>query len=165
MKHINQQSFHVIGTKYTISNANLNTEGVYNCQATNELGPGELASVNLEVHQAPSFKYKLKLLETKRVGDENFNVTCSAKGKPKPLVRWLKDNEELTADVNMYEVKTDYMVSTNGAYNVESTLKFNGKARPGSNQLLPSDRGTYKCVMENEVKRSESAMMLKIERK
>ncbi|XP_045473454.1 hemicentin-2 [Harmonia axyridis] len=160
-----QPTILAMGTKYTISNANLNTEGVYNCQATNELGPGELASVNLEVHQAPSFKYKLKLLETKRVGDENFNVTCSAKGKPKPLVRWLKDNEELTADVNMYEVKTDYMVSTNGAYNVESTLKFNGKARPGSNQLLPSDRGTYKCVMENEVKRSESAMMLKIEHK
>ncbi|KAL3269824.1 hypothetical protein HHI36_008882 [Cryptolaemus montrouzieri] len=160
-----QPTILAMGTKYTISNANLNTEGVYNCQATNELGPGELASVNLEVYQAPSFKYKLKLLETKRVGEENFNVTCSAKGKPKPMVRWLKDNEELTADVNMYEVKTDYAESSNGAFNVESTLRFSGKARPGVNQLLPSDRGTYKCLMENEVKRSESAMMLKIEHK
>lgn len=158
-----QPTILAMGTKYTISNANLNTEGVYNCQATNELGPGEQASVNLEVYQAPNFKYKLKLLEKKRVGEPNFNVTCSAKGKPKPIVRWLKDDEELTADVNMYEVKTNYVETSNGAFNVESTLKFSGKARPGGNQLLPFDRGTYKCSMENEVKRSESSMVLKIE--
>lgn len=153
------------GTKYTIANANLGTEGVYNCQATNELGPGEMASVNLEVHQPPSFKYQLKPLETKRVGDPNFSMTCSAKGKPKPMVKWLKDNEELTADVNMYEVKTDYAETHNGAVNVQSVLKFSGKARPNGNELLPDDRGIYTCSFENEVKKSESSMHLKIERK
>ncbi|RZC38352.1 I-set and/or fn3 domain containing protein [Asbolus verrucosus] len=151
------------GTKYTIANANLGTEGTYNCQATNELGPGEMASVDLEVHQPPSFKYQLKPLETKRVGDPNFSMTCSAKGKPKPMVKWLKDNEELTADVNMYEVKTDYSESHNSAVNVQSVLKFSGKARPNGNELLPSDRGIYTCSFENEVKKSESSMHLKIE--
>lgn len=153
------------GTKYNIANANLGTEGIYNCQATNELGPGEMASVDLQVYQPPSFKYKLKPLETKRVGDSNFYVTCSAKGKPRPMVRWLKDGEELTPDVNMYEVKTDYSESSNGAVSVQSMLKFNGKARPNGNELLPSDRGVYACSFENEVKRSESTMHLKIERK
>ncbi|CAH2015543.1 unnamed protein product, partial [Acanthoscelides obtectus] len=151
------------GTKYTINNANLGTEGVYNCQATNELGPGEMASVELEVHQPPSFKYKLKPLETKRVGEPNFSVACSAKGKPRPMVKWLKDDEELTADANMYEVKTDYAEGGNGAVNVQTVLKFSGKARPNGNELLPSDRGVYACVFENEVKRSESTMHLKIE--
>ncbi|CAH2015545.1 unnamed protein product, partial [Acanthoscelides obtectus] len=140
------------GTKYTINNANLGTEGVYNCQATNELGPGEMASVELEVHQPPSFKYKLKPLETKRVGEPNFSVACSAKGKPRPMVKWLKDDEELTADANMYEVKTDYAEGGNGAVNVQTVLKFSGKARPNGNELLPSDRGVYACVFENEVK-------------
>lgn len=153
------------GTKYTIASANLGTEGVYNCQATNELGLGEMASVDLEVQQPPSFKYKLKPLETKRVGDPNFSVACSAKGKPRPIVKWLKDNEELTPDVNMYEVKTDYVEITNGAMSVQSVLKFSGKARPNGNELLPSDRGVYTCTFENEVKKSESAMHLKIERK
>ncbi|XP_023012158.2 hemicentin protein echinoid [Leptinotarsa decemlineata] len=151
------------GTKYTIPNANLASEGVYNCQATNELGLGEIASVELEVHQPPSFKYKLKPLETKRVGDPNFSVACSAKGKPRPMVRWLKDGEELTADVNMYEVKTDYAETSNGAVSVQSVLKFTGKARPNGNELLPSDRGVYACTFENEVKKSESTMHLKIE--
>lgn len=96
------------GTKYTIANAILSAEGTYNCQATNELGPGEMASVDLEVHQPPTFKYKLKPLETKRVGDPNFSVACSARGKPRPIVRWLKDDDELTADVNMFEVRDEF---------------------------------------------------------
>lgn len=151
------------GTKYTIANANLAAEGTYNCQATNELGPGEMASVDLEVHQPPTFKYKLKPLETKRVGDPNFSVACSAKGKPRPIVKWLKDDDELTADTNMFEVKTEYSESNNGAVNVQSVLKFSGKARPSGNELLPSDRGVYTCSFENEVRKTESTMHLKIE--
>ncbi|XP_050294369.1 cell adhesion molecule DSCAM-like isoform X2 [Anthonomus grandis grandis] len=153
----------VTGTKYTIANANLAAEGTYNCQATNELGPGEMASVDLEVHQPPTFKHKLKPLETKRVGDPNFSVSCSARGKPRPIVKWLKDGDELTADANMFEVKTEYSESNNGAVNIHSTLKFSGKARPNGNELLPSDRGVYTCSFENEVRRTESTMHLKIE--
>ncbi|XP_050509642.1 muscle M-line assembly protein unc-89 [Diabrotica virgifera virgifera] len=151
------------GTKYTIPSASLVTEGIYHCQATNELGPGELASVSLEVHVPPSFKSKLKPLEIKRVGDSGFVVACSARGKPRPMVKWLKDEEELTPDANMFEVKTDYVETSNGAVSVQSILKFSGKARPNGNELLPSDRGVYSCMFENEVKRTESTMHLKIE--
>ncbi|XP_076265763.1 hemicentin protein echinoid isoform X3 [Rhynchophorus ferrugineus] len=151
------------GSKYTIANANLGAEGTYNCQAINELGAGEMASVDLEVHQPPTFKHKLKPLETKKVGDPNFSISCSAKGKPRPIVKWLKDNDELTADANMFEVKTEYSESNNGAVNVQSVLRFNGKARPNGNELLPSDRGVYTCSFENEVRRTESTMHLKIE--
>ncbi|KAJ8980190.1 hypothetical protein NQ317_001499, partial [Molorchus minor] len=158
-----QNTIIATGTKYTIANANLGTEGVYNCQATNELGPGEIASVDLEVHQPPNFKYKLKPLETKRVGDPNFSVSCSAKGKPKPMVKWLKDDEELTADVNMFEVKTEDRDNGNGAVSVQSVLKFNGRARPNGNELLPSDRGFILVPLRMRLKKSESAMHLKIE--
>ncbi|KAF5284702.1 hypothetical protein FQR65_LT13455 [Abscondita terminalis] len=158
-----QQTVLATGTKYTIPNVNLNSEGNYYCQATNELGHGEVASVNLEVYQPPNFKYKLKPLETKRVGDPNFSVSCSAKGKPKPLVKWLKNDDELMADTNMYEVKTKMIEISNGAVSVESVLKFTGKARPNGNELIPYDRGVYSCVFENEVRRSESSMHLRIE--
>ncbi|XP_065156046.1 hemicentin-1 isoform X2 [Atheta coriaria] len=157
----------VVGTstKYIISQAQISNEGIYNCQATNELGPGEVSSINLEVYQPPSFKIKLKPLETKRVGDSDFSITCSAKGKPKPVVKWLKDDDELTADVNLFEVKTELTESSNGAVSVQSTLRFKGKARPNGNELLPADRGVYACVFENEVKKAESSMHLRIEHK
>lgn len=153
------------GTKYTIPNAHLGSEGIYNCQATNELGPGETASVALEVHQPPRFLSKLVPLETKKVGEENFYVSCSAKGKPRPYIKWLKNGEEITADMNMYEVETKTSEGNNRVMSITSVLKFSGRARPGQNQLLPSDRGLYTCVFENQVKKAESSMQLRIERK
>lgn len=160
-----QPSILATGVKYVIPTAHTGSEGVYNCQATNELGPGEIASINLEVYQPPSFKYKLKPLETKRVGDQNFSIACSAKGKPQPIVKWLKDDDELTAETNMYEVRTDLTQTSNGAVSVQSMLRFVGKARPNGNELLPSDRGVYACTFENDVRKSESTMHLRIERK
>lgn len=151
------------GTKYTIPNAHLGSEGTYHCQATNELGPGETSSITLEVHQPPRIISKLPSFKTKRVGQPNFSINCTAKGKPRPFVKWLKNGEEITADVNMYEVKTELSEGNNGVINLVSMLKFSGRARPGNNQLLPSDRGTYTCVFENQVRKSESSMQLRIE--
>ncbi|XP_017769905.1 PREDICTED: hemicentin-1 [Nicrophorus vespilloides] len=167
MRANNDGQMTVLSTRsqYTISNAQISNEGTYHCQATNELGPGEISSISLEVYQPPSFKFKLKPSETKRVGDQNFSIACSAKGKPKPFVKWLKDGEELTADTNLYEVIPELTESSNGAVSVQSILKFRGKARPGGNELLPSDRGAYSCSFENEVKKTESTMHLRIEHK
>ncbi|XP_048524239.1 contactin-2 [Dendroctonus ponderosae] len=158
-----QQTIVATGAQYKIASANLANEGTYNCQATNELGFGEMASVDLEIHQAPEITNKLNKLEFKRVGTPNFSVECAAKGKPRPIVKWLKDGEELTADANMFEVKTEYADSNNGVVLVSSVLRFNGKARPKNNELLPTDRGYYSCSFENEVRRYESTMHLKIE--
>lgn len=152
------------GTKYTIPNAHLGSEGVYNCQATNELGHGEMTSINLEVHQPPRFIQKLTPLETKRVGESNFAVFCTAKGKPRPVIKWLKNGEEITADLNLYEVKTETSESNNGVVIMQSTLKFSGSKRT-ENKLLPEDRGMYTCMFENQVKKAESTMHLRIERK
>ncbi|XP_063822474.1 hemicentin-2 [Ostrinia nubilalis] len=151
------------GNKYTIPSAHLGSEGVYHCQATNELGHGDLASVTLEVHQPPRFQAKLQPHLTKRAGEQDFFVTCSALGKPRPHVKWFKDNAEISLDTNMYEITTDVSEGRNSVFNVQSTLRFYGKARPNTNDLLPEDRGIYSCTYENEVKRVDSTMHLRIE--
>lgn len=152
------------GTKYTIPNAHLGSEGIYNCQATNELGHGEMSSISLEVHQPPRFIQKLAPLETKRNGESNFAISCTAKGKPRPIIKWLKNGEEITADLNLYEVRTENTESNNGVVIMQSTLKFSGSKRIG-NKLMPDDRGMYTCLFENQVKKAESTMHLRIERK
>ncbi|CAH2076216.1 unnamed protein product, partial [Iphiclides podalirius] len=151
------------GATYNIPNAHLGSEGVYHCQATNELGHGELASVTLEVHQPPRFQSKLQPHATKRSREQNFSLSCSAFGKPLPTVKWYKDNSEIKPDVNLYEVKTDVTEGRDSVYNVQSTLRFYGKARPNVNDLIPDDRGSYTCAVENEVKKIESSMHLRIE--
>lgn len=62
------KSSHIIGTgfRYTIPSVNLGHEGRYFCQATNELGESEIASVFLTVYQAPKFITKLQPHVTKK---------------------------------------------------------------------------------------------------
>lgn len=153
------------GSAYTIPSAHLGSEGVYHCQATNELGHGEIASVTLEVHQPPRFQTKLQTHATQRAGETDYGVTCSALGKPQPSVKWYKNNAEIKPDANLYEVQSDVAEEREAVYSIQSTLKFRGKARPNTNDLLPEDRGVYSCIIENEVKKIESTMHLKIERK
>lgn len=151
------------GSQYVIPRAHLGSEGRYHCHAVNELGHGDMATITLEVHQPPQFLAKLQQHMTRRVGDADFAVTCSAKGKPKPTITWLKDGHELINEADLYEVKTTPTEGPNGMVTVQSMLRFAGKSRPDENQLIPSDRGLYTCLYENEVNSANSSMHLRIE--
>ncbi|XP_055680977.1 hemicentin-2-like isoform X1 [Lutzomyia longipalpis] len=151
------------GSQYVIPRAHLGSEGRYHCHAANELGHGDMATIVLEVHQPPQFLAKLQQHMTKRVGDYNYNVTCSAKGKPRPEIIWLKNGKEITPEPNLYEVITDPVEGPNGMVTVHSTLRFHGRSRPNENQLIPGDRGLYTCLFENEVSTANSSMHLRIE--
>ncbi|XP_012265796.1 hemicentin-1 isoform X3 [Athalia rosae] len=151
------------GSKYVIDSVHLGSEGTYKCLAMNEIGNGEPASVKLTVHQPPKFTIKLQPHVTRKVGESSFKATCTAQGKPKPIVRWLKDDEELTAGAGLYEVSTESTEIRSNVTSVQSTLGFVGRSRPQSDEIIPGDRGKYTCVFENDVKKVESTMMLKVE--
>lgn len=151
------------GSQLVIPRAHLGSEGRYHCHAVNELGHGEMATISLEVHHPPQFLAKLQQHMTRRVGDSDFAVTCSAKGKPKPFIKWLKDGQEIIADGNLYEIQIIPTEGSAGMVTVQSVLQFSGKSRPGNNQLIPSDRGLYACVYQNEVNTANSSMHLRIE--
>ncbi|XP_053696578.1 cell adhesion molecule Dscam2-like [Sabethes cyaneus] len=151
------------GPQYVIPRAHLGSEGSYHCHAVNELGHGPMATIKLEVHQPPQFIHKIQQHMTKRVGDTDFSASCHAKGKPRPTARWLKDGRDITADANMYRISTSNNDGLSGMVTVQSTLVFQGKARPHKTQLLPSDRGLYTCLFENEVSTANLSMHLRIE--
>lgn len=90
-------------------------------------------------------------------------MSCVAQGKPRPSVRWLKDDQELTADERLYKVTTSASEGHGNVITVNSTLSFLGHARPQTDEIVASDRGKYTCVFVNEVKKVESTMMLKVE--
>ncbi|XP_065215193.1 hemicentin-2 isoform X2 [Planococcus citri] len=148
-------------SRYTIQSVHLGHEGRYSCQATNEIGQSEIASVYLTVYQAPKFTSKLQPHVTKKDGDQEFSVTCSAEGKPKPTIRWLKGGRDVSQ--KLFDIFNDESDTPNGVYMVQSTLKFSGRDRPSTNQLIPSDSGLYSCSFENDVKRVESIMNLRVE--
>lgn len=151
------------GSQYVIPRVHFGSEGSYHCVAINEMGTGVIANIILEVHQPPQFLAKLQQHMTRQVGDSDFSVTCSAKGKPKPTIHWLKDGREISTDLSMYDVRTNPIEGINGMVTVQSVLRFAGKARQKSNELISADRGLYSCLFENEVSTVNSSMQLRIE--
>ncbi|XP_014210326.1 hemicentin-1 isoform X2 [Copidosoma floridanum] len=152
------------GSKYEINSVHLADEGTYKCHAFNEIGNGESASVNLTVHKPPNILTKLQPHLTRKVGESSFQVSCVAQGKPRPSVRWLKDDTELTSDQSLYKVTTTPLEGHGRVVTVNSTLSFLGNARPETDKIVANDRGKYTCVFDNEVKNAvESQMMLKVE--
>ncbi|ALC38153.1 fred, partial [Drosophila busckii] len=159
----NTQKILAQGPQYSIPKAHLGSEGKYHCHAVNELGIGKMATIALEVHQPPQFLAKLQQHMTRRVGDVDYAVTCSAKAKPAPQIRWIKDGTEILAARKFYEIRTTPTDAGGGVVTMQSVLRFRGKARPNGNQLLPSDRGVYSCLYENDVNSANSSMHLRIE--
>ena len=154
-----------VGSELTIDSVRLSNAGKYNCQPSNDLGEGTVASIQVEVYQAPKIITQLQPQIIKRSGDTGFHITCSAVAKPKPQVKWFKDGQEiLDSESNMYQVSTSEQEPiANMAHNVLSTLKYVGPERISANQLMPTDRGHYTCQFGNEVGSAETVMFLRIE--
>ena len=166
-KQGSESSVLATGAQFTIDSASLASAGTYYCQPSNEFGSGSVAEVALRVYQEPKIVTALQPTVIKRDGDTGYHVTCSAVAKPRPSVRWFKDGVEIddsTSDLYQVSVSAQETIS-NEAFNVLSTLKFVGPARLGKDQrqLMPTDRGHYTCQFENEVARTESSMLLRIE--
>ena len=154
-----------VSPEFTIPVARQNNEGTYYCQPSNVLGTGGSSSVKLRVFQAPRFISQLAPTKQMREGDSGLNVTCSAQGKPKPSITWLKDGVEIVpTSSNTYKLVTEESENSNAIFTVRSTLIFDGAERPSTTQLTAADRGVYTCAFENQVRRIESSLALKVER-
>ena len=153
------------GSHFTIDSASLSSAGKYFCRPSNEFGSGSVAEMSLTVYQEPKIVSGLQKTVIKRAGDTGYRVSCTAVGKPKPSVRWFKDGVEITeATSDLYQVTVNVQDTfPNEPYNVFSSLKFMGPERISTDQLMPTDRGQYTCQFENEVARTESSTLLRIE--
>jgi echinoid protein len=153
------------GKKFTINPARLSNVGLYHCRATNQFGGSKIADFDLKVYQAPRILSPLPASIKKSEGDMGYSLSCSATGKPRPVVTWFKNGKVINlAKSNEYQISVaEKDTLTNGASTVRSTLLFKGPERLGTNKLMPTDRGHYTCQFHNDVKSTDSSMLLKIE--
>lgn len=104
----------------------------------------------------------------KKAGDSKFKVSCTATAKPRPTIAWAKDGQTLQPNSPLargfYRIETHDVEVKNGAYTVNSTLFFSGENR-NAEQILAEDRGYFACIAENEVRKEESHMYLRVQHK
>ncbi|MEE6468148.1 hypothetical protein FKM82_008177 [Ascaphus truei] len=78
----------------TIYNANVDDAGIYRCQATDDKGHTQEATVVLEIYQKLTFE-EVKSPQEFRIG-EDAEVLCHVGSSPAPMVRWLNKGEDVT---------------------------------------------------------------------
>ncbi|XP_031169752.1 hemicentin-1 isoform X2 [Sander lucioperca] len=141
------------GKRYPVSpdgslalrNVGLADEGTYTCTATNTAGRDE-AQVRLLVQVPPVVEvleppFNSPLQE--RVANQRIAFPCPAKGLPKPVIRWLRNGQELTGNEPGVSILED------------GTLLILAS-------VSPLDNGEYACAAVNDAGSTERKYQLKV---
>ncbi|XP_060933914.1 hemicentin-1 [Limanda limanda] len=123
----------------------LDDEGTYTCTATNSAGRDQ-ARVQLLVQVPPVVEvleppFNSPLQE--RVANQRIAFPCPAKGLPKPVIRWLRNGQDLTGNepgVSILEDGTLLIISS----------------------VSPLDNGEYVCAAVNDAGSTERKYQLKV---
>uniref|UniRef100_A0A8C7E507 Roundabout guidance receptor 1 n=2 Tax=Elapinae TaxID=42168 RepID=A0A8C7E507_NAJNA len=127
------------GGKLMITYTRKNDAGKYVCVGTNMVGERESEVAELTVLERPSFVKRPSNLAVTIEDSAEFN--CEARGDPVPTLRWRKDDGELPK--SRYEIRDDH------------TLKIR--------KVMAGDMGSYTCVAENMVGKTEASATLTVQ--
>ncbi|CAJ1060969.1 hemicentin-1 [Xyrichtys novacula] len=128
-----------------LRNVGLQDEGTYTCTATNIAGRDE-ARIKVLVQVPPVVEvleppFNRPLQE--RVANQRIAFPCPAKGLPKPVIRWLRNGQELTGNEPGVSILED------------GTLLILAS-------LSPLDNGEYVCAAANDAGSTERKYQLKV---
>ncbi|ELW72215.1 Roundabout like protein 3, partial [Tupaia chinensis] len=126
------------GGKLMLSHTLKSDAGMYVCVASNMAGERESGAAALVVLERPSFLRRPA--DQVVLVDAPASFLCEVQGDPQPLLRWRKEDGELP--VGRYEIQSDHSL------------------RIG--HVRAEDEGTYTCVAENSVGRSEASSSLRV---
>ncbi|XP_061332166.1 roundabout homolog 3 [Pezoporus flaviventris] len=126
------------GGKLMLANTRKSDAGVYVCVATNVVGEKDSEPAELVVLERPGFSRRP--LNQAVLVEGTVEFACEAVGDPQPSARWRKEEGEMPP--GRWEVLPD------------NTLRIV--------RLRPEDEGTYTCVADNSVGRSEASGTLMV---
>ncbi|XP_031989513.1 roundabout homolog 3 isoform X2 [Corvus moneduloides] len=126
------------GGKLMVASTHKSDAGVYVCVATNVVGERDSEPAELVVFERPAFGKRPHNQVVLVEGTAEF--ACEAVGDPQPAVRWRKEEGEMP--LGRWEVLPD------------NTLRIS--------RLQVEDEGTYTCLADNSVGRSEASGTLTV---
>ncbi|XP_063059336.1 roundabout homolog 3 [Engraulis encrasicolus] len=128
----------VRGGKLMISNTRKSDAGMYVCVGTNMVGERDSDPAELVVFERPMFVRRP--VNQAVLADDTVDFLCEVQGDPTPTIRWRKDEGELPRGRS--EIRSD------------SSLRLT--------QVRAEDEGTYTCVSENSVGKTEASGTLQV---
>ncbi|XP_030626728.1 hemicentin-1 [Chanos chanos] len=129
----------------TVSRVGLTDEGVYTCVASNIAGRDE-TNIQLQVQVPPVVEVSEPPFNSplqERVANQRIAFPCPAKGTPKPVIKWLRNGQELTGNEPGISILED------------GTLLILAS-------VSPLDNGEYVCTAVNDAGTTEKKYQLKV---
>ncbi|XP_065137422.1 roundabout homolog 2 [Paramisgurnus dabryanus] len=126
------------GGKLMISHTRKSDAGMYVCVGTNMVGDRDSDPAELVVFERPVFIRRP--VNQIVLAEETVDFICEVHGDPAPTVRWNRDEGELPR--GRFEIRSD------------NTLRLI--------RVRAEDEGTYTCVTENSVGKTEAAAVLQV---
>nr|XP_056716009.1 roundabout homolog 3 isoform X9 [Euleptes europaea] len=124
--------------KLMMSNTRKSDAGMYICVATNMVGERDSEPAELVVFERPTFIKRP--INQVVLAEDTVNFHCEVQGDPVPTSRWRKEEGELPRGRS--EIQND------------NTLRIS--------RVSAEDEGTYTCVAENSVGKSEASGSLSV---
>ncbi|XP_034277779.1 roundabout homolog 3 isoform X3 [Pantherophis guttatus] len=126
------------GGKLMMSNTRKSDAGMYICVATNMVGERDSEPAELVVFERPTFIKRP--INQVVLAEDTVNFHCEVQGDPVPTSRWRKEEGELPRGRS--EIQND------------NSLRIS--------RVNAEDEGTYTCVAENSVGKSEASGSLSV---
>ncbi|XP_067419291.1 roundabout homolog 3 [Emydura macquarii macquarii] len=126
------------GGKLMMSNTRKSDAGMYTCVATNMVGERDSEPAQLVVFERPTFIRRP--VSQVVLAEDTVDFHCEVQGDPVPTSRWRKEEGELPRGRS--EIQTD------------NTLRIS--------RVSAEDEGTYTCLAENSVGKSEASGSLNV---
>uniref|UniRef100_A0A8C1T7Z9 Roundabout guidance receptor 3 n=1 Tax=Cyprinus carpio TaxID=7962 RepID=A0A8C1T7Z9_CYPCA len=127
------------GGKLMISHTRKSDAGMYVCVGTNMVGERDSDPAELVVFERPVFIRRP--VNQIVLGEETVDFLCEVHGDPAPTVRWNRDEGELPRG-SRFEIRGD------------NSLRLI--------RVRAEDEGTYTCVTENSVGKTEASAVLQV---
>uniref|UniRef100_A0A7N6A6U8 Roundabout, axon guidance receptor, homolog 1 (Drosophila) n=1 Tax=Anabas testudineus TaxID=64144 RepID=A0A7N6A6U8_ANATE len=124
--------------KLMITNIRKSDAGKYICVGTNMVGERESEIAELTVLERPTFVKRPSSVVV--LAEESVEFPCVVQGDPVPTVRWRKDDSDLPK--GRFEILEDHTLIVR--------------------QVTSADEGSYTCVVENMVGKSEASATLTV---
>nr|XP_020454588.1 roundabout homolog 1-like isoform X2 [Monopterus albus] len=124
--------------KLMITNTRKSDAGKYICVGTNMVGERESEVAELTVLERPTFVKRPSSVVV--LAEETVQFHCVVQGDPVPTVRWRKDDSDLPK--GRFEILEDHTLTVR--------------------QVTSQDEGSYTCVVENMVGKSEASATLTV---
>lgn len=126
------------GGKLIISHTRKSDAGMYVCVGTNMVGERDSDPAELVVFERPVFIRRP--VNQIVLAEESVDFLCEVHGDPAPTVRWNRDQGELPR--GRFEIRSD------------NSLHLT--------RVRAEDEGTYTCVTENSVGKTEASAVLQV---